>query len=109
VLPQTKFLSDKAIGTVVSAGIKLMVLSFIIAVTNPVLSDALLRARDQGERALERTADDGRHRVLSWHSPRLATETLPELLGEQLAAMSDLRVRTCTFRRALLLGHGDRR
>src|SRR5579871_1955344 len=38
LLPQTKFLAEKAIGAVVSAGIKLMVLAFIIAVTNPVLA-----------------------------------------------------------------------
>jgi type IV secretion system protein TrbL len=38
ILPQTKFLADKAIVAVVSAGIKLMVLAFIIAVANPVLS-----------------------------------------------------------------------
>jgi hypothetical protein len=38
VLPQTKFLAEKAIGAVVSAGIKLMVLAFIIAVVDPVLA-----------------------------------------------------------------------
>ena len=38
ILPQTKFLAEKAIGAIVSAGIKLMVLSFIMAVTEPVLS-----------------------------------------------------------------------
>jgi type IV secretion system protein TrbL len=38
LLPQTKFLSEKAIGAVVSAGIKLMVLAFIIAVVDPVLA-----------------------------------------------------------------------
>jgi type IV secretion system protein TrbL len=38
LLPQTKFLAEKAIGAVVSAGIKLMVLAFIIAVADPVLS-----------------------------------------------------------------------
>ncbi len=37
-LPQTKFLAEKAIGAVVSAGIKLMVLAFIIAVVDPVLA-----------------------------------------------------------------------
>jgi type IV secretion system protein TrbL len=35
LLPQTKFLAEKAIGAVVSPGIKLMVLAFIVAVTNP--------------------------------------------------------------------------
>ncbi len=38
LLPQTKFLAEKAIGAVVSAGIKLMVLAFIIAVVDPVLA-----------------------------------------------------------------------
>ncbi len=38
ILPQTKFLAEKAIGAIVSAGIKLMVLAFIMAVTEPVLS-----------------------------------------------------------------------
>jgi type IV secretion system protein TrbL len=38
VLPQTKFLAEKAIGAVVSAAIKMMVLSFLIAVADPILS-----------------------------------------------------------------------
>ena len=38
ILPQTKFLAEKAIGAIVSAGIKLMVLAFVMAVTEPVLS-----------------------------------------------------------------------
>ncbi len=38
LLPHTKFLAEKAIGAVVSAGIKLMVLAFIIAVVDPVLA-----------------------------------------------------------------------
>ncbi len=37
-LQHTKFLAEKAIGAVIAAGIKLMVLAFIIAVTEPVLS-----------------------------------------------------------------------
>ncbi|TCD46902.1 P-type conjugative transfer protein TrbL [Chlorobium sp. N1] len=37
-LEQTKFLAEKALGAVISSGIKLMVLAFIMAVIEPVLS-----------------------------------------------------------------------
>jgi type IV secretion system protein TrbL len=39
ILPQTKFLAEKAIGAIVSAGIKLMVLAFVLAVADPTLSN----------------------------------------------------------------------
>jgi type IV secretion system protein TrbL len=39
ILPQTKFLAEKAIGAIVSAGVKLMVLAFVMAVVEPVLSN----------------------------------------------------------------------
>ncbi len=38
ILPQTKFLAEKAIGAIVACGIKLMVLAFILAVADPVLA-----------------------------------------------------------------------
>jgi hypothetical protein len=43
ILPQTNFLAEKAIGAVVSAGLKLMVLAFIIAVTKALFRGAAIR------------------------------------------------------------------
>ncbi len=41
VVPSTRFLAEKAIGAVVAAGIKLMVLSFILASVEPVLQSSV--------------------------------------------------------------------
>jgi type IV secretion system protein TrbL len=38
IMPQTKFLAEKAIGAVVGAGIKLMVLALLMAILQPLLS-----------------------------------------------------------------------
>lgn len=38
VLPQTKFLAEKAIAAIVSSGVKLMVLAFLLSVVEPTLS-----------------------------------------------------------------------
>src|SRR4029079_8929143 len=77
LLPQTKFLSEKAIGAVVSAGIKLMVLAFIIAVTNPVLasihfSGPEIKLNELWSVLLTTSAIA----FLSWHAPSLAAGLL---------------------------------
>jgi type IV secretion system protein TrbL len=73
LLPQTKFLSEKAISAVISAGIKLMVLAFIIAVTNPVLasihfSGPEIKLNELWSVLLTTSAIA----FLSWHAPSLA-------------------------------------
>jgi type IV secretion system protein TrbL len=77
LLPQTKFLAEKAIGAVVSAGIKLMVLAFIIAVTNPVLasihfSGPEIKLNELWSVVLTTSAIA----FLSWHAPSLAAGLL---------------------------------
>jgi type IV secretion system protein TrbL len=77
LLPQTKFLAEKAIGAVVSAGIKLMVLAFIIAVTNPVLasihfSGPEIKLNELWSVLLTTSAIA----FLSWHAPSLAAGLL---------------------------------
>jgi type IV secretion system protein TrbL len=77
LLPQTKFLAEKAIGAVVSAGIKLMVLAFIIAVTNPVLasihfSGPEIKLNELWSVLLTTSAIA----FLAWHAPSLAAGLL---------------------------------
>lgn len=77
LLPQTKFLAEKAIGAVVSAGIKLMVLAFIMAVTNPVLasihfSGPEIKLNELWSVLLTTSAIS----FLAWHAPSLAAGLL---------------------------------
>jgi type IV secretion system protein TrbL len=77
VLPQTKFLAEKAIGAVVSAGIKLMVLAFIVAVTNPVLASMHFTSQDIKLNELwSAVLTCGAIAFLSWHAPSLAAGLL---------------------------------
>jgi type IV secretion system protein TrbL len=77
VLPQTKFLAEKAIGAVVSAGIKLMVLAFIVAVTNPVLASMHFASEDIKLNELwSAVLTCGAIAFLSWHAPSLAAGLL---------------------------------
>jgi type IV secretion system protein TrbL len=77
LLPQTKFLSEKAIGAVVSAGIKLMVLAFIIAVTNPVLASIHFSGPEIKLNELWSVLlTTGAIAFLSWHAPSLAAGLL---------------------------------
>jgi type IV secretion system protein TrbL len=46
ILPQTKFLAEKAIGAVVGAGVKLMVLGLLMAVLGPLLSQIRFSGSD---------------------------------------------------------------
>jgi type IV secretion system protein TrbL len=77
LLPQTKFLAEKAIGAVVSAGIKLMVLAFIIAVTNPVLASIHFSGPEIKLNELWSVLlTTGAIAFLSWHAPSLAAGLL---------------------------------
>ena len=58
LLPSTKFLAEKAIGAVVAAGIKLMVLAFITSAVLPVIRRlAVQRAGVRVQRAVGDAAD----------------------------------------------------
>ena len=77
LLPQTKFLAEKAIGAVVAAGIKLMVLAFIIAVTNPVLASIHFSGPEIKLNELWSVLlTTGAIAFLSWHAPSLAASLL---------------------------------
>lgn len=77
ILPQTKFLAEKAIGAVVSAGIKLMVLAFIVAVTNPVLASMHFTSQDIKLNELwSAVLTCGAIAFLAWHAPSLAAGLL---------------------------------
>jgi type IV secretion system protein TrbL len=77
LLPQTRFLSEKAIGAVVSAGIKLMVLAFIVAVTNPVLASIHFSGPEIKLNELWSVLlTTGAIAFLSWHAPSLAAGLL---------------------------------
>jgi type IV secretion system protein TrbL len=77
LLPQTKFLAEKAIGAVVSAGIKLMVLAFIIAVANPVLASIHFSGPEIKLNELWSVVlTSGAIAFLSWHAPSVAAGLL---------------------------------
>jgi type IV secretion system protein TrbL len=74
VLPSTKFLAEKAIGAVVSAGMKLMVLSLIIAVIEPVVSKIAFSGDDIAmNELLSVVLTSGACAFLAWHAPRFAS------------------------------------
>jgi len=77
LLPQTRFLSEKAIGAVVSAGIKLMVLAFIIAVANPVLASIHFSGSEIKFNELWAVLlTTGAIAFLAWHAPTVAAGLL---------------------------------
>jgi type IV secretion system protein TrbL len=77
LLPQTKFLAEKAIGAVVAAGIKLMVLAFIIAVASPVLATIHFSGPEIKLNELWSVIlTTGAIAFLAWHVPSLAAGLL---------------------------------
>jgi len=77
LLPHTKFLAEKAIGAVVSAGIKLMVLAFIIAVVDPVLASIHFSGPEIKLNELWSVLlTAGAIAFLAWHVPSLAAGLL---------------------------------
>ena len=77
LLPQTKFLAEKAIGAVVSAGIKLMTLAFIIAVTSPVLASIHFSGPEIKLNELWSVLlTTGAIAFLTWHAPSLTAGLL---------------------------------
>jgi type IV secretion system protein TrbL len=77
VLPQTKFLAEKAIGAIVSAGIKLMVLAFIMAVADPVLANVRFSGSEIKLNELWSVLlTCGAIAFLAWNGPSLAAGLL---------------------------------
>jgi len=77
LLPQTRFMAEKAIGAVVAAGIKLMVLAFIISVADPVLASIHFAGPEIKLNELWSVIlTSGAIAFLAWHAPSLAAGLL---------------------------------
>jgi type IV secretion system protein TrbL len=72
VFKHTAFIAERAFGSVVSFGVKLMVLSFIIAAASPVLSAIILPAVPTLQQAYMVMLAAMAIAFLSWHAPGIA-------------------------------------
>jgi type IV secretion system protein TrbL len=72
VFKHTAFIAERAFGSVVSFGVKLMVLSFIIAATQPVLAQITLPAEPTWQQAYMVLLASMAIACLSWHAPGIA-------------------------------------
>ena len=73
LLPSTKFLAEKAIGAVVAAGIKLMVLAFVTSAVLPVIAATRFSGPEFGFNELwAMLLTVGGVTVLSWKAPAMA-------------------------------------
>lgn len=75
-LEQTKFLAEKAIGAIVSSGIKLMVLAFIMAVIEPTLSTLSFSASMTFTEIWSVLLTVGAVAFLAWNAPGIAAGLL---------------------------------
>ena len=75
-LEQTKFLAEKAIGAIVSSGIKLMVLAFIMAVIEPTLSTLSFSADMTFTEIWSVLLTVGAVAFLAWNAPGIAAGLL---------------------------------
>lgn len=73
---QTKFLAEKAVGAIVSSGIKLMVLAFIMAVIEPTLSTLRFTATMNFTEIWSVLLTVGAVAFLAWNAPGLAAGML---------------------------------
>jgi len=71
-LEQTKFLAEKAIGAVIASGIKLMVLAFIMAVIEPVLSTLTFSGNLTFTEIWSALVTVGAIAFLTWNAPGVA-------------------------------------
>jgi type IV secretion system protein TrbL len=77
IFPPTKFLAEKAIGAVVSAGVKMMVLSFLLAVVDPVLKSISFSGADITYNELWSVLlTAGAIAFLAWNAPGMAAGLL---------------------------------
>jgi type IV secretion system protein TrbL len=75
-LEQTKFLAEKAIGAIVSSGIKLMVLAFIMAVIEPTLSTLSFSSSMTFTEIWSVLLTVGAVAFLAWNAPGIAAGLL---------------------------------
>ncbi len=77
LLPSTKFLAEKAIGAVVAAGIKLMVLSFITSAVVPIVMGSHFSGAEIGFNELwAMLLTMGGVTVLCWKAPSMASNLM---------------------------------
>ncbi len=77
ILPSTKFLAEKAIGAVVAAGIKLMVLSFITSAIVPIVTASRFSGPDISFNELwAMLLTIGGVTVLCWKAPGMASNLM---------------------------------
>ena len=72
VFKHTAFMAERAFGSVVSFGVKLMVLSFIIAAAGPVLTQITLPAEPTWQQAYMVLLASMAIAFLAWHAPGIA-------------------------------------
>jgi type IV secretion system protein TrbL len=72
VFKHTAFIAERAFGSVVSFGVKLMVLSFIIAAAQPVLAQITLPAEPTWQQAYMVLLASMAIAFLAWHAPGIA-------------------------------------
>ena len=72
VFKHTAFIAERAFGSVVSFGVKLMVLSFIIAAAHPVLAQITLPAQPTWQQAYMVLLASLAIAFLAWHAPGIA-------------------------------------
>lgn len=72
VFKHTAFVAERAFGSVVSFGVKLMVLSFIIAAAGPVLTQITLPAEPTWQQAYMVLLASMAIAFLAWHAPGIA-------------------------------------
>ncbi|GEM_PF-442729 len=72
LIKHTKFLAEKSIGAVISSGIKMMVLSFILTVAGAVITGATLSAAPTLNEILSLILTVGAIAFLVWNAPGIA-------------------------------------
>ena len=72
LIKHTKFIAEKSVGAVISAGIKMMVLSFILSVAGPVISGATLLPDPTYNQILSLILTVGAIGFLAWNAPGIA-------------------------------------
>lgn len=72
LMKHTKFLAEKSIGAVISSGIKMMVLSFILSVSGPVILAAALGFDPSLNEIFSLILTVGAIGFLSWNAPGIA-------------------------------------
>lgn len=72
LMKHTKFLAEKSIGAVIASGIKMMVLSFILSVSGPVILAATLTATATLNEIFSLILTVGAIGLLAWNAPGIA-------------------------------------